>query len=245
MLKHMQKLLSFSLFFVMAIAMQAQTAEEIVAKHIAAMGGANWENVKTLKMDIKMTAQAAAGMEIPITMTVVNKKAMRMDVSLMGMTQSMCVNGDAGWANSPFQGQMDAEPMTADQVKEMKEQTEVAGQLYHHKAKGYTIESLGKEDVEGTECHKIKLVINPTKTQYSLIDPETFYEIKNITVATVDGKEQKTETTFSNFKTVEGLVFAHTIDQMNPMMGPTVMNVSTVTVNPPVDEAVFTMPAKK
>jgi Outer membrane lipoprotein-sorting protein len=241
----MKKLLSISLFFLFAIALQAQTAEEIVAKHIAAMGGANWEKVKTLQMDIKMTAQAAAGMEIPIKMTVVNKKAMRMDVSLMGMTQTMCVNGDAGWANSPFQGKMDAEPMTADQAKDMKEQTEVAGQLYNYKEKGYTIEYLGKEDVEGTECYKIKLVISPTKTQYSLIDPETFYEIKNITVSMVDGKEQKMESVSSDFKTIEGLVFAHTINQSNPMMGPTVMTVNNVTINPPVDNAVFEMPAKK
>jgi Outer membrane lipoprotein-sorting protein len=228
-----------------ALVSQAQTADEIIAKHVAATGGSAWDKLKTIKMDMSMTSQAAPGMAIPMSMTVVHKKAMRMDVSLMGMTQSSCINGDKGWANNPFQGQMDAEPLTADQVKEMKEQTDLAGHLNGYKEKGYTAEYIGKEDVEGTELHKIKLTLSPTHTQYSLIDPESFMEVKQISVVTVDGKEVTSESVMSDYKTIEGITMPYTIEQNNPMMGATVMKVTKLEINPSVDEKIFEMPAKK
>lgn len=241
----MKKLFFGICFLFAALLSQAQTADEIISKNVAATGGAAWDKLKAMKMDMSMTSQAAPGMTIPLTMTTVHKKAMRMDVTLMGMTQSTCVNGDNGWSTNPFAGQMDAEALTADQVKELKQQTDLAGYLNGYKEKGYTAEYLGKEDVEGTELHKIKLVISPTHVQYSLIDPETFMEVKTISVVTADGKEVSSESMMSDFKTVDGLTFAHTIEQNNPMMGPTVMKVTSLIINPEVDEKIFEMPAKK
>ena len=102
-----------------------------------------------------------------------------------------------------------------------------------------------QEDLEGTEVHKIKIVKSPTKTEYALIDPENWYQIKNITVATVDGKEITAETMYSNFKKEGGLVFPYTIEQNNPMMGASVTTVTALKLNEPVDEYMFDMPATK
>lgn len=237
-------LLSGFLFFLAAASIQAQTADEIIAKHLAATGGDAWGKINTVKTEAKITAQSAPGMEIPMTMVVVNNKSARVDVTVMGMTQSSCVNNGSGWANNPFMGKNDAEPMTADQAKEMQQMTEVSGTLYNYKEKGYTVEYVGTEDVEGTEAHKIKVAMSPTKTEYKLIDPESWYEIKTITISTVDGQEIKAETLYSNFKEVNGVIFPFTIEQSNPMMGTSVVTVTDVKVNEPVDEKIFDMPAK-
>lgn len=241
----MKKLLFAFTLLLTAFVAQAQTADEIIAKNIAATGGAAFDKLKSMKVEMSMTVQAAPGMVIPMTMTTVHKKAMRIDVSLMGMTQTTCVNGDKGWGNNPFQGQMEAEALTADQVNELKLQMDLKGHLNGYKEKGYTAEYLGKEDVDGTELHKIKLVMSPTHTQYYLIDPETFLDVKSISVITVDGKEVQSETTMSDFKTVDGLTMAHTIEQGNPMTGATVMKITSLVINPEVDEKIFEMPAKK
>ncbi|MEI6410182.1 MAG: hypothetical protein WCR52_12415 [Bacteroidota bacterium] len=241
----MRNLLLSGLFLFVAIATQAQTVEEIIAKHIEATGGKAWNDIKTMKTEAKVSVQAAPGMEIPMTMTVVNKKAARIDVSVMGMTQSSCINGDQGWANNPFAGKTDAEPLTADQVKEMKDMTDLGGSLRGYKEKGYAVELVGKEDLEGTEVFKVKVVVSPSKTEYSLIDPSNWYEIKNITVSTVDGKEVKAESSFSNFKQVSGVTIPHTIEQENPMMGSSTTTVTNIIMNDPVDEKIFEMPAKK
>lgn len=224
----------------------AQTTEDLIAKHIAAIGGeAAWKKVGSVKMEAKITSDAAAGMSIVWTMTAVRDKGARMDVAVMGMTQVAVVNGDKGWATNPFAGQTDPEPMTADQVKSMSDMSDVDGTYVGYKEKGYTVEYVGTEDVEGTETHKIKVKKSETKTEYSFLDPVTFYEIKNIQVETIDGKETKTESVFSDFKQQDGLTFPFSMQQTNPMMGNTTVTMTTITVNPTIDEKIFEMPAKK
>lgn len=239
----MKKLLFFAAFLLSAAFVQAQTAEEVVAKHLAAIGASNWAGVETLKMEAKISSDAAAGMTILWSSTVQRNKAVRMDVSVMGMTQSMAVKGSEGWSTNPFMGQTDPEPMTADQAASMKDMMDIDGTLAGYKESGYTIEYIGTEDVDGVEAIKIK-VNKDKKTEYSYFDPETYYEIKQTTVEEVDGSTVEQSTIFSNFtKTEKGVVLPYTIQQAGPM-GPATITITQVTFNPTLDETIFDMPKK-
>lgn len=234
---------AFSLFF--SALTQAQTAEDIIAKHIAATGGDKWTKISSMKNEAKITADGSPNMVIGMTMTVVRDKAMRMDVSVMGMTQSSAISGDKGWSTNPFAGKNDPEPMTADQVKSMQEMTDVDGALVGYKEKGYTVEYIGTEDVDGTEAQKVKVDKGNKKVEYCFFDPANSYQIKSIQVEEVDGKQIESATVYSNFKTQDGLVFPFTMQQSNPMMGNSTITMTAVTINPTVDEKIFEMPAKK
>lgn len=223
----------------------AQTAEEIIEKHIKATGGENWAKVKSIKMEAAIKADAAAGMSIGWTMTAVRDKAVRMDVSVMGMVQSTALSGDKGWSTNPFMGKTDPEPMTADQVKSMTNMTDIDGTVIGYKEKGYTVEYVGTEDVDGTEALKIKVDKGDKKVEYCFYDPATYYEIKNVQVEEVDGKQVETATLNSNFKTQDNIVFPFTMQQVNPMMGNSTISLTTLTLNPTVDDKIFEMPAKK
>lgn len=242
----MKKAFLFVFSLLLTAAAYAQNAEELVAKHIEALGGeAAWKKLNTIKMEAKVTSDAGAGMSILWTMTAMRDKAARMDVSVMGMNQTTVVSGDKGWSTNPFAGVTDPEPMTADQVKAMQEMTDLDGTLVGYKDKGYTVEYIGVEDVEGTEAHKIKINKKDGKTEYTLLDPTTFYEIKNIKIETVDGKEVKAESVMSDYRKVDGLVFPFSMQQANPMMGTMTITMTAINVNAPVDEKIFEMPAKK
>jgi hypothetical protein len=241
----MKKVLFSALLLVVFSAFaSAQTAEELIAKHIKATGGENWSKVEAVKMEATIAADAAAGMSIGWTMTTIRDKAARMDVAVMGMVQTSVVNGDQGWSTNPFMGKTDAEPLTGDQVKAMRDQTDIDGTVIGYKEKGYTVEYVGKEDVDGTEAHKIKVNKGGKKVEYIFYDPQTSYEIKNVQVDEVDGQEVETSTVFSNFKPVNGIVMPHTMQQANPMMGNTTITLSNVTFNPVVDMKIFDMPKK-
>jgi outer membrane lipoprotein-sorting protein len=241
----MKKTLFFAAFlFLFTGFAQAQSAEEIVNKHIAAIGGDKWAQVEAVKSEAKISADGAPGMSIGMTMVAVRNKSLRMDVSVMGMTQTTVLNGDAGWSNNPFMGKMEPEPITPDQVKSMADMTDVDGTLIGYKEKGYTIEYLGTEDVDGTEAHKIKVNKGGKRMEYSFIDPSSYYEIKNIRVEEVDGKEVESATIYSNFKTQDGLVFPYTIQQNDAMMGGSTVTITGITINPLVDPKTFVMPGK-
>lgn len=223
----------------------AQSAEDIIAKHMEATGAEAWKNINSIKTEAKITADGAPGMTILWSMTAVRDKAARMDVSVMGMTQTSVVNGDKGWANNPFAGKMEPEPLTADQVKSMFDMTDIDGTVVGYKEKGYTVEYVGTEDVDGTEALKIKINKGDKKSEYCFYDPETYYEIKNVQVEEVDGKEVETATVYSNFQKQDGITFPFTMQQANPMMGNSTITISTVTLNPAVDDKIFEMAAKK
>ncbi|MCS7035918.1 MAG: hypothetical protein RMJ33_13565 [Saprospiraceae bacterium] len=242
----MKKVLAFALLVLLANAFaQAQTADEIIAKYIAATGGDNWKKVEAIRMEATITADAAPGMAIGWSMTAVRDKATRMEVSIMGMSQVMAAKGDKGWSTNPFTGSTDPEPMTADQVKNLLEQADIDGTVIGYKDKGYTVEYVGKEDVEGTEAHKIRVNKGGKKVEYLFYDPKTFYEIKSIQVDEVDGQEVEVASVYSNFKEVGGIIIPHTMQQVNPMMGATTITITKVEFNPLVDMKIFDMPAKK
>lgn len=241
----MKKTLSFAalLLFVVGFA-TAQNADEIVAKHVAAIGGDKWTRVEAVKTEAKISAAGAPGMTIGMSMLAVRDKSLRMDISVMGMNQVTVVNGDAGWSTNPFMNKTEPEPLTADQVKAMKDMTDVDGTLVGYKAKGYSVEYVGTEDVDGIEAIKIKVNKGGSRSEYSYFDPETYYEIKNIRIEEVDGQVTESASVYSNFKNQDGLVFPFTIQQEDPMMGSSTVTITKVEVNPMIDRKSFDMPGK-
>ena len=62
----------------------AQTAEEIVTKYVEAIGGAAaWKKVNSLYYEGKITVQGA---EVNVTLTALNGKGVRQNISFGGMT---------------------------------------------------------------------------------------------------------------------------------------------------------------
>ena len=156
----------------------AQTAEEIVAKHVEAIGGAAaWKKINSIYYEGKLTVQGA---EINVTMTSLNGKGVRQNLTVMGMTGYQIITPTAGWNFMPFQGQTTAEAMTADELKASSDDLDVQGKLVDFKSKGHTVEYLGKDDVEGTECFKLKITSKAGNVETVFIDPKTYYVVRTI-----------------------------------------------------------------
>lgn len=238
----MKKIPFIAAFLFAAVAMQAQNAEDVVAKHLAAIGADNWAKYNSVKMDADITSGAAAGMKITWSLTAIRDKAARMDISVMGMNQIVVINQDSGWSTNPFMGKTDPEPLTADEVGSMKDMTDIDGSLVGYKEKGYTLEYVGTEDVDGVDAIKIK-INKGKKTEYSFFDPETYYEIKNVTVEEVDGKEVEQTTIYSNFQKQGGIMVPMTMQQDGPM-GATTITMTSIVFNPTIDATIFDMPKK-
>ncbi len=232
-MKTMIKSLSVAaLSFVFTGMLNAQSADDIVAKHIDAIGGKNWEKVKSMRMESKMTTQGA---EVILTRTSVDKKAMRMDIMVMGMSGYSIVTNKDGWTYMPFQGQTKAEPMTADDVKNSQDELELKDAFMTFKDQGKKLEYIGTDDMDGTTCHKLKITDKDGMETTYFLDQESYYILKQIQKVKADGKEYETSTSFSNYKkTDEGVVYPMTIGSD---WGD--MEVTKLEINPKIDESIF------
>ena len=184
----MKKTLFFVAFLLSAAFVQAQKAEEVVQKHLAAIGAANWTGVNSVKMEAKISSDAAAGMVILWNSTIVRDKAARMDVSVMGMTQSTAISADKGWSTNPFMGQNDPEPMTADQIESMKDMLDIDGTLVGYKEKGYTLEYVGRiRRVELNPPGPVHLKVEPATEEVPVSKPVGLLQVSTGAVAEAVG----------------------------------------------------------
>lgn len=237
----MKALKLFSLFIAAAFSfttVKAQTTDEIVSKHIEAIGGAdNWKKVNSM---VQTGSMVVNGAEVAVVATILQNKGMRQDIALMGMNGYQIVTATEGWNFMPFQGQTAPEAMTADDVKESQTDLDAQGNLVDYKAKGHSVESLGKEDVDGTECFKLKIALKSGRSETLFIDAKTYNLVKTITVRKANGQEVEFATSFSNFqKLPEGIIVPMSI---SVPLGPGFnadLTILKVEVNKTIVETIF------
>jgi outer membrane lipoprotein-sorting protein len=218
----------------------AQTADEVIAKHIEALGKA----VKTIRMTGKMTL--GPGIEAPVVLELKRPNLLRMDITVQGMVGSQAYDGTTGWTLMPFQGSKVPQQMAADELKMTQEQADLDGPLVDYAAKGNTIELLGKETIEGSDAHKLKVTLKNGVVRTIYIDAEHFLQIKDESKRTIRGTEVDTDTILGDYKDVDGMMFPHAIDsgQKGSPQRQKLM-VEKIELNVPIDDARFKMPEVK
>jgi len=225
------------------VAAWAQSADEIIDKHLQAIGGKDkLKAVQSRRITGKMVM--GQGMEAPFTLEMARPNKMRMEFTIQGMTGVQAFDGKSGWAVMPFMGKTEPEAMPAEETTRMAEQADIDGLLVDYKEKGRQVEYVGKEDLEGTPVHKLKVTQKSGDVVYVYIDAEQFMQLKEAGKTKIRGQEVESETTFGDFKTVDGLVFPHSIEQKaQGMPSGMTMTISKVEINPGLAASRFAMPA--
>jgi len=214
----------------------AQSTDEIVDSHIKAIGGKdNWAKLKSLRMENTLKAE---GGEIKVTIVQIDKKAIRQDISVMGMTGYSIINNTEGWSYMPWAGHTKPEAMTADDVKNSQDELYIQDEFITYKELNKSIESFGKDEIEGTECFKVKMTDKNGKETTYYLDASSYYVIKQTQKETSNGKEVESSTTFSDYKKLpEGIVFPMSIASD---WGEA--QITKLEINPTIDESIFKVP---
>jgi hypothetical protein len=212
---------------------QAQTADDVVNKHVDAIGGKDaWKKVTSTKMEGSLNVQ---GTDVSVTITKLHNKGMRQDIAVMGMTGYIIITPTEGTTYMPFQGQTEQVKMSADDLKQAQDQLDAQGPLIDYKEKGHSVELAGKETLDGVECFKLTVTLKNGKKETRYIDTKNYYQVRSISTAKVNGQEVEQTVSFSNFqKLPEGIVVPMTITQQ---FGDVTVN--KMEVNKAVDESIF------
>lgn len=233
---------------VSAISVNAQTADEIINKHIEAMGGkAKLLSIKSIYME--GTSVMQNGTEISQKSWKVDGKLYRQEINSAMFNFAMVVTDKEGWRQNPRNGGA-FEPMTAEQVANMQTQMDCAGAFVDHAAKGHKVELIGKEDVEGTAAFKIKITYKSGNEANFFFDANTYYIIRMSAKGGGGmgfggggrgqggaGADTERFTDFSDYKkTDDGYLFAFKITPVGMGGG---IYYEKIEVNKPVDPKAF------
>jgi hypothetical protein len=221
------------------MAVQAQTVDEIINKHIDAIGGkAKLDQVKSLY--VESTVQVM-GNDAPSTLTILNGKGFRMESEFNGQKMVQVFTDKNGWAVNPMAGSSDPQAMPDDQYKAGRDGIEIGGPLYDYAAKGNKVELLGKED----SAYKIKETNKDNVVTTFYIDPTTYYIKKAVQTGSMMGQEMEITRTYSNVqKTDFGIMYPYTVDISYGGQFNITSTVKKIQVNKDVDPKIFDMTSK-
>jgi len=233
----MKKLmLAFSSF--VALAASAQTADEIIQRYTAGMGGLDaFNKTTTAKMTGTVTLQEN---DFPLTSQIINGKAMRTDVDVMGQQVINVYNNGTGWKINPYAGATTATDVTGTELNDFKAQASLANNLMDYKNRGHQVELLGQGDVGGVKTFKIKLTTKEDgRITTFYISTSDYTLLKSETTRPFQGQDANFETFYSDIQVIGGLKFSMTRSQQVDGQQVQGLHFDKIELNVPVDEKIF------
>jgi hypothetical protein len=227
-------------------AARADEASDLVAKNLAARGGA----AKLAAISsIQFTGKAFAfgGIELGYQETLARHNgAVLFTISIQGLTIMQGYDGKVGWKVNPFEGRRDAERMSQDDTLALAEDGTIDGRLLASKETGATITYAGREDFDGTDAYKLR-VDSPSGAQYTYyLDPDTYLEIKVLEARKSRGALQVQQIEYGDYELVNGVYFPFEVT-IGPVNGTDASQqkliIAKAVANVPVTDATFAMPA--
>jgi outer membrane lipoprotein-sorting protein len=221
----------------------AQTVDDILAKHYEACGGlTKMKAVNTMR--VTGTITLGPGMESPFTMERKRPGMRRMEFTFQGMTGIQAFDGTKTWSVMPFMGKKDPEVGTDEDNKNAQDDADFDGALVDYKSKGNAIELAGKEQVEGADAFKLKVTKKNGNIEYDYLDAETYLLVKTEGKVKRRGTELDGETTFSDYKDVDGLMQPFSMESgAKEMPQKQKLTFTKIELNVPLDDARFAVPA--
>ena len=233
--------ISIALFLAFSTLLYAQTADEIIAKHLDATGGlAKIKAVKTRRLTGNFEVN---GMQAGFVELESRPDKMRREIAIQGMTMVQSYDGKTAWQVMPFNGKKDPQAMTGDELRQFQEEADMDGSLADYKQKGSTVELAGREQFNGTDVFNIKLTLKTGQVRNFYLEANSFLQIGVSGKAKREGKEFEVRTSLTDYKDVEGVMYPFTIESNAGDQGSAKVTLQTIEVNVPIEDSVFSMPS--
>jgi outer membrane lipoprotein-sorting protein len=237
-----RKTLGLALLFALPVVASAQTADEILAKVIAARGGlAKIRAVRSERVSGQITFGEVSG---PFVVELERPLKMHMQFTIQNLTMVRVYDGkSAGWANNPFAGKMNPDAMSEEELKNISEESDFDGPLVDAKAKGNQIELVGKDKFKDKDVWRLKLTTKNGDVRFYFFDAESFLLLKWEGKRKAEGQEVPVESYFSDYREVGGLKFYFAIDSGRSADELTQkIRIDKIELNPQLNEAEFSKP---
>ena len=229
--------------FLAPLAASAQTADEIVAKSFAARGGI--EKIKAVQSErISGSISFGPGADGPFVIELKRPLKLHMEVTLGGQRLVRVYDGKSkGWTVNPFAEDRNAQPMSAEELKNIDDEADFDGPLVDYQAKGSQIELAGKDQLGGKAVYKIKLTRKTEEVRTYYIDATTFDVLKWDGTTRIEDNDVPVENFLRDYRDVNGLRFPFEIDSDSPgAPQERKITIDKIELDPKIEESHFSKP---
>ncbi|WP_299681458.1 outer membrane lipoprotein-sorting protein [uncultured Dokdonia sp.] len=250
------KLLIAVVLIAVAFPTHAQTADEIIANYFENTGGEEaWGKLE----GIQINAVVNQGFDIPVTIIEMKDGRQMIKINLQGqeITQ-LAFDGEVAWTTN-FQS-MKSEKVDSETLENFKT---LAGKSFpspflNYKEKGFSVELLGEELIDGTNTYKVEITMDPVKADGEMVDNKITYYFEDenfVPIQTASevqagpSKGQISKDTYSDYTEVlmegqsegEGLYFA----LARTVFGGQALEIKSIDLNPKVTDDMFAFPTQE
>jgi len=230
----MKKLLLSVLFLLAAIAVNAQSLEDIVNNYTVANKLDKISDFKTIKITAKLSMM---GMDMPMEMWMKNPNKIKSVTNFNGQEIVQVFDGEKGYMINPMAGSNVPVEMTPEQLKDV-----VRSNLFQNSMADYlkngklTLE--GEDNVNGKPVFKLKVDLDGVNSSTMFIDKSTYLLLKNIANVNQGGMAVTVESFPSDYTETSGILLP--MKTTTSASGMEIVTTFTkVEVDIPIEDSVF------
>lgn len=223
----------------------AQTADEVVEKHLAAVGGREALGKLVSRKSTGTVSLSTQGGDIPGSIEIYAKAPnksrayMKFDLSAMGggeMTLDQRFDGTTGFTLNSMQGESQ---ITGNQLDNMRNAS-FPSALLTYKETGIKIELLPKEKLGDKDAIVLLMTPKTGSAVRMFLDPETYLVARTVTKINSPqmGGDIEQTVELSDYRAVDGVKVPFQVVNSNPMQSLTI-RLSKVEHNGALDDSMF------
>ncbi len=239
----MKNIILFVLFIMALVLFQftsAQSVDDVIKQYIKERGG--MDKINAIQSIYFEGTREMMGSELVIKVTKVENKLLRTDFEFGGSPGYTIITPDKGWTLLSSQSDKPSE-LPSNVFKAMRSQLDIAGHLVNYKAKGYTAELKGKENINGSEAYKVVLTNMEGIESAYFIDTNSKLLLQSTVIIDQEknGETHSLEmtTTYDDYTDVSGVKFPQIVNTEGGGMSKSMLRFDKIQINIPVDEKLY------
>ncbi len=245
----LRRLLAVTVFFALcagagrageAVSPKARKADEIIRKHVQAVGGL--DKIRAIRTLLVSGHLAQQGLDLPFTIRMKRPNKSRMDVDLKVQSIIQAYNGRSAWWVNPLLGIASPAKMPDEIAKMVTRWTDFEGPLVGYAEKGHTAEFEGKVTTDSGALYKIKLTLRDGDVWQVYLDANTYLEVKRTFQQAYGGKTSEVTTWFPEYTTVDGVRIYRVIRGEGIDGTPYTITFDSFQANVAIDDNIFERP---